>query len=72
MLLEKLKTWRRDRSRELDVPAYILFTNRTLDGIAARQPRNEQELLAVSGVGPTKLALFGEEVLDIVRESSSS
>ena len=71
-LFEQLKTWRRDRSRELDVPAYILFSNRTLEGIAARRPRNEHELLAVSGVGPTKLDLFGEEVLEIVRECSSS
>ncbi len=71
-LFEKLKTWRRDRSKELDVPAYILFSNRTLEGIAARRPRNEHELLAVSGVGPTKLELYGEEVLEIVRESSSS
>ena len=71
-LFEKLKAWRLNRSRELDVPAYILFSNRTLEGIAARKPRNEQELLAVSGVGPTKLDLFGEEVLEIVRECSSS
>lgn len=71
-LFEKLKTWRRDRSKELDVPAYILFSNRTLEGIAARRPRNEHELLAVSGVGPTKLELYGEEVLEIVREGSSS
>jgi len=71
-LFEKLKNWRRDRSRELQVPAYRVFSNQTLEGIAARQPRNDQELLAVNGVGPTKLALFGEEVLEIVRESSPS
>ncbi|MXZ68469.1 MAG: ATP-dependent DNA helicase UvrD2 [Acidimicrobiia bacterium] len=71
-LFEKLKNWRRDRSRELQVPAYRVFSNQTLEGIAARQPRNDQELLAVNGVGPTKLALFGAEVLEIVRESSPS
>ena len=71
-LFEALKTWRRDRSREDKVPAYVVFSNRTLEGIAARQPQNEHELLAVSGVGPTKLQLYGEEVLEIVRESSSS
>jgi len=71
-LFERLKTWRRDRSRALEVPAYRLFSNRTLEEIAARRPRDEQELLAVNGVGPTKLALFGEEVLEIVRESPPS
>ena len=71
-LLERLKTWRRDRSKEDNVPAYIVFSNRTLAGIAVRQPRTEEELLAVSGVGPTKLELYGEEVLEIVRETSKS
>jgi len=71
-LLERLKTWRRDRSKEDNVPAYVVFSNRTLAGIAVSQPRTEEELLAVSGVGPTKLELYGEEVLEIVREVSSS
>ena len=71
-LLERLKTWRRDRSKEDKVPAYVVFSNRTLAGIAVRKPRSEEELLAVSGVGPTKLELYGEEVLEIVREGSSS
>jgi DNA helicase-2/ATP-dependent DNA helicase PcrA len=71
-LLERLKTWRRDRSREDNVPAYVVFSNRTLAGIVVRRPRTEDELLEVSGVGPTKLELYGEEVLEIVREGSSS
>lgn len=71
-LFERLKAWRRDRSRALEVPAYVVFSNRTLEGIAARQPRDEHELLEVSGVGPTKLESYGEEVLEIVREGSSS
>jgi DNA helicase-2/ATP-dependent DNA helicase PcrA len=71
-LLEHLKSWRLNMSKELEVPAYIVLSNRALAGIVARRPRNEHELLAVSGVGPTKLELYGEEVLEIVREGSSS
>ena len=71
-LFEKLKAWRLDRSRAQEVPAYVVFSNQTLEGIAARKPRNEHELLEVMGVGPTKLDRYGEEVLDIVREALES
>ena len=71
-LFEKLKAWRLEAARELAVPAYIVFSNRTLEEIAARRPQTEQDLLAVTGVGPTKLELHGEAVLEILREDSAS
>ncbi|HET8527685.1 MAG TPA: ATP-dependent DNA helicase UvrD2 [Gaiellaceae bacterium] len=63
---EALKAWRLERARADDVPAYVVFSNATLTEIAARRPRTLAELAAVSGVGPAKLAKYGEEVLRAV------
>ncbi|HST25868.1 MAG TPA: ATP-dependent DNA helicase UvrD2 [Gaiellaceae bacterium] len=60
---EALKAWRLARSREDDVPAYLVFHNTTLEEIAARKPTSMVELAAVPGVGPAKLERYGEGVL---------
>ena len=69
-LLVALKEWRAERARELGVPAYIVFTNRSLEEIAAARPRTQEELLDLYGVGPTKLETYGAKVLELVREHS--
>jgi superfamily II DNA helicase RecQ len=48
------------------VPAYVVFSNKTLEEIAVRKPRDWADLAAVSGVGPAKLERYGDEVLAIV------
>ena len=49
------------------VPAYVVFSDATLAGIAAARPRDEDALLGVKGVGERKLEEFGADVLAIVR-----
>jgi ATP-dependent DNA helicase RecQ len=66
-LLERLRRWRLEASRAQGVPAYVVFTDRTLAEIAARSPASLSELETVSGVGPTKLARYGDQVLALVR-----
>jgi ATP-dependent DNA helicase UvrD/PcrA len=66
-LFEALKTWRRDRSRDGGVPAYVVFPDRTLAEIARIRPPGVAELRDVHGVGPAKISLYGEEVLALVR-----
>jgi DNA helicase-2/ATP-dependent DNA helicase PcrA len=63
---DALKSWRLERARSDDVPAYVVFSNATLTEIAERQPRTLAELAAVSGVGPAKLERYGEEVLRVL------
>jgi DNA helicase-2/ATP-dependent DNA helicase PcrA len=58
-----LKRWRREQSRSQGVPAYVVFSNRTLEEIARVDPETLGELAAVSGVGPAKLESYGERVL---------
>ena len=71
-LFERLRSWRARRARERDVPAYVVFPDRTLVAIAASRPGTEAELLAVPGVGPAKLALHGSEVLAVVAEAQTA
>ncbi|MFD5249561.1 ATP-dependent DNA helicase UvrD2 [Amycolatopsis sp. NPDC058340] len=71
-LLEKLKSWRGERSRELKVPAFVVFTDATLVAIAEQRPTDDTALCAISGIGATKLERFGAEVLDVVRASVES
>jgi ATP-dependent DNA helicase RecQ len=69
-LFLRLKQLRRSLADELRVPAYVVFSDATLLEMAARRPSSEAELLAVSGVGLTKLARFGERFLRLLREES--
>ena len=66
-LYVELKEWRLETAREQGVPAYVVFNNRTLAEIAAAQPATEDELLEISGVGPTKVERYGDDVLDLIR-----
>ena len=63
---ERLRAWRRDRAKQDDVPSYIVFNDRTLAALAERRPRSRGELLAIEGIGPTKLDRYGEELLRIL------
>jgi DNA helicase-2/ATP-dependent DNA helicase PcrA len=65
---EALKSWRLDRARADEVHAYVVFHNTTLEEIAARRPQSLAELAAVPGIGPAKLARYGEDLLEALAE----
>jgi DNA helicase-2/ATP-dependent DNA helicase PcrA len=69
-LLDALKAWRRQRSAQDDVPAYVVATDATLTAIAERRPSTEGDLLAVPGIGPAKVSKYGVEILAIVEGAS--
>ena len=62
-LYEKLRTLRKKLADERGVPAYVVFSDRTLKEMAARRPSTDAELLAVNGVGPQKLERYGSAFL---------
>ncbi|WP_328590544.1 ATP-dependent DNA helicase UvrD2 [Rhodococcus spongiicola] len=66
-LFEALKQWRRERSREMKVPAYVVFSDNTLTAIAEQQPQDERALVAIPGIGAKKLEQYGADVLAVVR-----
>jgi RecQ family ATP-dependent DNA helicase len=65
-LFEALKTWRLGAAA--DKPAFTVASNKTLIGIAATRPSDDDSLLAVKGVGPSFIDKYAPEVLAIVAE----
>ncbi|TDC25106.1 ATP-dependent DNA helicase UvrD2 [Micromonospora sp. 15K316] len=65
-LHERLHEWRRRVAGEQRVPAYVVFTDATLTALAERRPSRSEELIAIAGIGPRKLGLYGESVLALV------
>ena len=61
-----LKQYRIQQSAPLNKPPYTIFTNAAIDGIYALLPTTKEELLQVKGIGPMKLEMFGEDILEIV------
>ncbi|SHI22261.1 ATP-dependent DNA helicase RecQ [Sporobacter termitidis DSM 10068] len=67
-LLSALKALRAKLAQESGVPAYIVFSNITLEDMAAKRPRTMPEFLEVSGVGEVKAARYGEAFLRTISE----
>ena len=65
---EALKEWRLKRSRADNVPAYVVFSNATLIELANLRPTTDAGLRAISGIGPAKLAAYGEAVKEITSQ----
>jgi DNA helicase-2/ATP-dependent DNA helicase PcrA len=63
---EALRAWRLARSQADDVPAYVVASNATIQAIAIKRPTTLKELLSVDGIGPTKLDLYGDEILALL------
>ena len=65
-LYERLRAWRIAEATEQAKPAYVIFTDATLQSIAEVKPANEAALAAVPGIGPAKLERYAESVLALV------
>lgn len=65
-LHERLREWRQRVAAAQKVPAYVVFTDATLIALAERRPGRSEELIAIAGIGPRKLGLYGESVLALV------
>lgn len=62
-----LRDWRREKAAKLgNIPAYIIYPDRTLEELARVKPQSEAELLEVKGIGPAKARQFGRETLAII------
>ena len=69
-LVERLRSWRLQRSRDDGVPAYVVLHDATIDELAASQPRSLAELGRVKGFGPVKVERYGADVLAVVEAAS--
>jgi ATP-dependent DNA helicase RecQ len=67
-LLAALKEVRLRLAKDRRVPAYVIFSDRTLADMAQRRPRDEAEFAQVNGVGAAKLHEFAEVFLHAIRD----
>ncbi|MET9290330.1 DNA helicase RecQ [Streptomyces sp. NPDC003077] len=65
-VFEALRAWRGRTAKEQGVPAYVIFHDATLREIATALPSNVTELGAVGGVGESKLAKYGQQILGVL------
>ncbi|MEU5303725.1 DNA helicase RecQ [Streptomyces noursei] len=65
-VFETLRGWRGRTAKEQGVPAYVIFHDATLREIAVTRPTSIAELGTISGVGESKLAKYGEPILEVL------
>ncbi|MEA1984013.1 MAG: RQC domain-containing protein, partial [Campylobacterota bacterium] len=65
-LFEKLRLKRSQLASEFGVPAYIIFSDKTLKHLANDRPIDKSSMLDVNGIGQKKYSQYGEEFLDII------
>ncbi|MEQ1773372.1 MAG: DNA helicase RecQ [Burkholderiales bacterium] len=65
-LLDKLKSWRYGEAQSQSVPAFVIFHDSTLAGIAAANPKTLDDLSEISGIGAKKLERYGEAILELL------
>ena len=65
-LFGRLRAWRRKQADAQGVPAYVVFSDATLVGIADSSPTSRAALARVSGVGATKLDRYADPVLAVL------
>jgi ATP-dependent DNA helicase RecQ len=62
-LFEHLRKWRREKAKELDVPAFIVLSDKTLRHLVTAKPKTTSELESIYGLGEHKIEKFGTELL---------
>ncbi len=64
-LAGRLRAWRTAEAKRLRVPAFTVLRDSTLNAIAATRPSTPHELLAIAGMGPSKIGRFGAAILEL-------
>ena len=67
---ETLRVLRSHLAREEKVPAYVIFSDKTLLEMSHKMPKMKEDMLAISGIGMVKYDKYGEQFLEVCRELS--
>ncbi|SPD73013.1 DNA topoisomerase (fragment) [uncultured Desulfobacterium sp.] len=66
-LYDKLRQWRIETARRKGLPAFRIFSNKVLDGLVSEQPKSNDELRQMPGVGPYFARNYGKEIIKIIK-----
>ena len=61
----ELRKWRKNRATKIGKPAYVILTDKSLASIVETMPTDIASLLECHGIGPTKSALYGRDIIDL-------
>ena len=64
---DHLKEWRKAFAKKNDLPAFMIFSNKSLTDLANKNPQTLDELESVYGFGPAKVEGMGQEILDSLK-----
>jgi ATP-dependent DNA helicase RecQ len=70
-MLDSLRALRTRLAREQNVPAYVVFSDRTLVELATHRPTTPAAMREIHGIGDTKLERYGSEFLAIIQPRGS-
>ncbi len=72
VLLNRLKSLRKEIARKEGVPPYVIFPDKTLIEMTRFLPENDDELLLIHGIGRVKLERFGRQFLPLINEQEGA
>ncbi len=67
-LLKKLRLLRLELAREQGVPAFMIFSDKSLHEMVQLKPKDKEELLNISGIGQAKLRMYGKKILAVIKK----
>lgn len=67
-IFEEFKILRRKIAQDSEVPAYVIFGDKTLKELSLKLPLNKEDFLEINGVGKVKFEKYGEDFLNLCKE----
>ncbi len=64
--VDAVRDWRREYAKANDIPAFMVFSDKTLKDLVLRSPATEDELAFVYGLGEKKIDHFGKQLIEIL------
>ena len=65
-LFESLRSWRKEQAEAQSVPAFVVFSDATLEALAEVKPTDRVGLQSINGIGAAKLEKYADELLAIL------
>lgn len=72
LLIEKLKSWRKKVADQDGIELFRVLSNKTIEEIADKKPKDEVGLLEVKGIKDRKFAKYGRDILSLVNENKKT
>lgn len=65
-LFESLRSWRKEQAEAQSVPAFVVFSDATLEALAEVRPTDRRGLQSINGIGAAKLEKYADDLLAII------